>query len=129
MNICVLLGCNFTHPYVRGWYVDGNFWDWRLNVIKSTKWSEWNVVFCWNLFTFVCTHIDVLFLCLWPNKCNQINEMKWIFAYFLGWNFACPYVHVYQINEMIWNNLCFFLLESFHICMYVYRCSFSLFMI
>ena len=64
------------------------------------------------------------------------NDMIWIFVFFFEWNFARPYVHVWQflgleikcnqINEMIWMKLVFFV-EAFHVCTYTYRFFFSVY--
>ena len=104
----------------------GSFWDCRLNVIKSTKWSEWNVVFLLESF-HVCTYA---YRCSFPlfmiQQIYQINEMKWEFAYFLGWNFTRPYVCVWKFLglEMKWewkdlNESVFFFWKAFHVCMYI----------
>ena len=89
---------------------------------------------CWYrpfFVTFGCMHMEVFS----EFKIYQINEMIWIFAYFLGCNFTRPYVrgwYVYgifleleikcnQINEMIWMKI-FFLCKLFaFVRMYMYK--------
>ena len=108
--ICVFFCGSFSRLYARIKMFFFSVYD-LTNVIKSTKWSEWNLFFfLWKLFTFVRTHIDVLFLCLWSNK--FIKSMKWN-EYLRIFSDKTSHVHMYVYIKS----------------MNVYRCSFSLFMI